>query len=197
MNKQIVLFGGNGYLGRELTRQWHQADPTAEFWILSRSGRNSVTLANCHNIAVDVTDLAAVLAAVPHQIDYVVDLVGRPEKDPQLSAQINDAPARTMRQLAEQRHAKAMGFIGGRLGSAAFLATKRRLITELKTSSVPLAVVVPTVVYGADRHDKLAKMIPLLRFCGLFVPKMKPVRIETVITVLRQGLQEAASENQA
>ena len=39
-----VLLGGNGYLGREVTRQWLAADPRAQFLVVSSSRRNEF----CH-----------------------------------------------------------------------------------------------------------------------------------------------------
>ncbi|WP_047999118.1 NAD-dependent epimerase/dehydratase family protein [Lactiplantibacillus herbarum] len=188
MTLNIVLLGGNGYIGRELTRQWHAQDAEAEFWVLSRSGKNQLDLPVIHNYAVDVTDQAAVEAVLPTQVDYIVDLVGRPEKDAELSKQINDAPAMVMQALAEERQICAIGFIGGKLGPKAFLATKQRLIDQLSTSKIPLAYVEPTVVYGADRDDQIAKMVPLLRFAGLFAKNIRPVEVSVVAKKLLDSL---------
>lgn len=188
MASEILLLGGNGYLGRELTRQWRELNSDTHFIILSRSGRNAINIDGVTNIAVDVTDFSAVKAVIPDQIDYVVDLIGRPEKDPSESARVNDMPAQVMQQIAEQYGAHAMGFIGGKLGPKSFLQTKAKLIHQLQTSSVPLAYVEPTLVYGAGRKDSMAKMVPLLKFMGLFVQNMRPVEIESVIADLLQQL---------
>ena len=37
---KIILLGGNGYIGREVTKQWLKKDSHAEFYIISRSGKN-------------------------------------------------------------------------------------------------------------------------------------------------------------
>ncbi|MFD1418861.1 NAD-dependent epimerase/dehydratase family protein [Companilactobacillus keshanensis] len=195
MVSTVLLLGGNGYLGKELTRQWHELDPSAQFVILSRSGRSSMNMEGVTNIAVNVTDFSAVKSVIPAQVDYVVDLIGRPEKDAFKSVRVNDIPAQVMQQIAEQYGAHVMGFIGGKLGPKAFLQTKDKLIRQLQTSSVPLAYVEPTLVYGAGRRDSMTKMVPLLKFLGLFVHNMRPVKIETVIAdLLNQLLAYGAAE---
>ncbi len=184
MTSKIILIGGNGYIGRSLTSAWAAIDPSAQFYVLSRSGHNQLEMPQIMNSAIDINDREAVSAEIPDQIDYIVDLVGRPEKDAATSIKVNDKPALLMKFLAETHHAKAMGFIGGRLGAKAFVTTKRTLIGQLQASSVPLAVVEPTLVYGADRQDSMTKMVPLLKIFGAVFPNMKPVKVETVVDEL-------------
>jgi len=43
-------------------------------------------------------------------------------------------------------------------------------------------------VYGADRDDKFAKMVPLLRFAGLVAKNMRPVEVSVVVNKLLDGL---------
>lgn len=176
----IILFGGNGYIGRELTQQWLARDSAAQFYILSRSGQNTLQAARVHNIAVPVDDFAAVNQVIPAQIDYIVDLVGRPVKDPAQLSAINQQPATVMQQVAETHQAKAMGMIGGRLGPKAFVTMKSTIIQQLQSSSVRLAVVEPTLVYGGDRQDSLAKLIPLFKLLGHFNAKLKPITVTEV-----------------
>lgn len=111
-----------------------------------------------------MTDEQAVLDAIPDTIDYIVDFVGAPSNDPQEFIKLNQQPAHVMRAVAEKRHAKAMGFIGGILGPKKFTTVKKELIAYLQESSVPLAYVEPTLVYGAGRKDKMTRNVPLLKF---------------------------------
>ncbi|GEN94471.1 NAD-dependent epimerase/dehydratase family protein [Pediococcus ethanolidurans] len=194
MKKIIVLLGGNGYIGRELTKAWHDRDKSAQFIVLSRSGNNQLKLPEITNVAVDLTDHGAVDDALPTKFDYIVDLIGRPEKDVILSKKVNDQPAMLMKRLAETHNAKAMGFIGGKLGPKYFLNTKKRLIGDLRQSTVPLAIVEPTLVYGAGRKDQMSRMVPLLRFFGIFNVNMKPVEIHHVVNELLEGLLTVGEE---
>lgn len=194
MITNIVLLGGNGYIGRELTKNWQQTDSNTEFWILSRSGKNQLTGSKIHNYAVNIADQVAVKAILPDRVDYIVDLIGRPEKDPIASKMVNDNPAHTMETIANAYQVKAMGFIGGKLGPKQFLKTKARLIEQLEKSEIPLAFVEPTLVYGAGRSDSMSKMVPLLNIIGTIIPNMKPVLVDNVVDEFREKLLAAGQK---
>lgn len=176
----IVLLGGNGYIGRNVTEKWLREDPNAVFYVISRSGKNQLTHSRIHNIASDVTDYKAVVEAVPDRVDYIIDFIGRPESDPIAFEEINDKPAQVMLQLAKDKNVKAMGFVGGLLGPKSFLEGKKRIADQLRASGIRTEVVEPTVVYGNGRNDILTKFIPLFKFFGLFMKNMKPVLVSDV-----------------
>lgn len=186
-----VLLGGNGYLGRNFTSYALKQDPTAKFYVVSRSGKNKLQNKAIINVEADVTNEQAVLPKLPEKIDYIIDFVGAPAKSPEQSKQINDLPACTMKAIAEEKQAKAMGFIGGILGAKDFVQTKKRLIKELKQSPVPLAYVEPTLVIGEGRKDNMTKMVPMLNFLGIFSKKFKPVEVDEVVASLYQKLVNA------
>lgn len=64
----IVLLGGNGYIGRNVTKNWLKKDLSAEFYVLSRSGKNELKDSRIKNIAVDVTSVGAVEAVLPEKL---------------------------------------------------------------------------------------------------------------------------------
>ena len=173
----IVLLGGNGYIGRNVTEKWMKVDPNADFYVVSRSGKNPLSDARIHTIQADVTSYDEVRKLLPSQIDYIVDFVGRPESDPQTFEQVNDKPAQVMLQLAKDKQVKAMGFIGGILGPKKFVDGKKRIAHQLRSSGIRTEIVEPTVVYGNDRSDALAKMVPIFQFFGLFFKQIKPVLV--------------------
>ena len=184
----IVLLGGNGYIGREVTQQWLTRDPSADFYVVSRSGQNQLQNSRIQNIAADVTDFDAVNQVIPEQIDYIVDFVGRPAKTDAELITVNQKPAEVMQKIAETHQAQAMGMIGGQLGPKPFVTLKAKLIKQLQTSPVRLATVNPTLVYGAGRSDSMAKMVPLLKFFGLFSATFKPVTVSAVAQELLDQL---------
>ncbi|WP_153049045.1 NAD-dependent epimerase/dehydratase family protein, partial [Streptococcus suis] len=94
----VVLLGGNGYIGRNVTEKWIKKDSSAVFYVISRSGKNQLVNSRIYNLAADVSDYKAVAAVLPDQVDYIVDFVGRPESDPAAFEEVNDKPAQVMLQ---------------------------------------------------------------------------------------------------
>lgn len=179
----VVLSGGNGYIGRTVTKEWLHKDKNANFYIVSRSGENKLVNPRIHNIKV--SDLSMdIVKKLPGKIDYIVDFIGRPEKEAELLKQINMEPAKIMKAIAEEKQVKAMGFIGGVLGPKSFTSIKKEIIAMLIDSSIPVKYVEPTLVYGADRSDGLSKMVPMFKFLGLFSKSMKPVKVEDISSSL-------------
>jgi UDP-glucose 4-epimerase len=65
-----------------------------------------------------------------------------------------------------------MGFIAGSLGPKSFVQGRADLVKFLQDSSVPLAYVSPTLVYGNGRKDDMTRWVPLLKFFGIFSKKL-------------------------
>lgn len=176
----IVMLGGNGYIGRNVTEKWLKADAKAEFVIISRSGNNALKSDRIKNVVADSSDYESVKAVLPEKVDYILDFVGRPEKDSDEFKKVNDMPADTMLRIAKEKNVKAMGFIGGVLGDKAFVQGKKKIADRLKASGIRTEVVSPTLVYGNGRKDAMTKMVPLLKFFGIFSKNMKPVDVNDV-----------------
>ena len=178
----VVLLGGNGYLGRNVTQKWLNEDSKAEFYVVSRSGKNQLTDSRIHNLKADVSSYEDVEKVLPEKIDYIVDFIGAPEKDPEKFKQINDIPVDVMLNIAQKYNVKKMGFIGGRLGPKNFIDGKKKIADKLKSSGIPTEVVSPTLVYGNGRKDSMTRWVPMLKFFGIFVKNLKPVDVNEVAT---------------
>ncbi len=184
MANTVVMLGGNGYIGRNVTAKWLEKDPTANIIAVSRSGKNSLEDDRITNVAADSSNLESVKAVIPENVDYILDFVGRPEKDPEEFKKINNAPADVMLEIAKEKNVKAMGMIGGSLGPKSFLKGKKEIIEKLEASGIRTESVAPTVVYGNGRSDTMMKMIPMMKFFGIFVKNMKPVHVDDVAAEL-------------
>lgn len=178
--KNIILLGGNGYIGRAVTEEWLTREDDTKFYVVSRSGKNQLQHSRIKNVRADVTNYDAVKRVLPDKIDCIVDLVGRPEKDPQELMRMNQVPAEIMLALADECNVEKIGFIGGTLGPKSFIRMKADILSVLKASGKKVAYVEPTLVYGKDRKDSMSKMVPFLKFFGLFMKNLRPVSVETV-----------------
>ncbi|MFT8424185.1 MAG: NAD-dependent epimerase/dehydratase family protein [Liquorilactobacillus sp.] len=188
--KNIVLLGGNGYIGREVTRQWLNQDKDTQFYVISRSGKNKLADKKIQDIAINELNLDTIKKLLPAKIDYIADFIGRPEKKIQDLVKINKEPAEIMLELAKYYQVKAMGFIGGQLGPKTFVSVKKEIIELLDSSEIQVEYVNPTIVYGADRSDGLSKMIPIFKFLGIFSKNLKPVRVESIAAELIEKLRK-------
>lgn len=190
MNMNIVLLGGNGYIGRKVSELWLQKNPDIKIYAISRSGKNIFKHSNVINLEADVSDFNSINKVLPDKIDIIINLIGAPEKDEIKSKKINEEPAEVMIRIAKEKHVKAMGMIGGLLGPKYFLDTKSKIISKLKDTNIPLVVVEPTLVYGGDRVDMLSRLVPLFKVLGIFSVKMKPVKVEKIASELIEGFQK-------
>lgn len=184
----VVILGGTGYIGRAVTQKWLKSDTSAKILTVSRSGENKLKDPRIVNLKADCTDLDAVRAVLPEKIDVIIDLVGG-MGDPEE----NIAPARVTASLAELLDIPKIGYVGGVLGSKEFVASKKEAAQILLATGRDVVIVEPTLVYGNGRSDSLTKMVPLLKFLGLFSKKYKPVTVESVADELVSGLLKGSA----
>lgn len=176
----IVILGGNGYIGRTIIQEWLKIDDDTLFFVYSRSGENKLQHPNIKNQAVDLQNYEQLKSYLPGRIDYVVDLVGRPDKNIKALTDINEIPAKIMLKIAGDYNVKGMGFIQGSLGPKSFVNIKKDIAKMLTESGVHTAIVNPTIVYGNDRSDSLAKLVPIFKFLGMFSDKFRPTHVNSV-----------------
>lgn len=174
---QVVVLGGNGYIGNTIIERWLEKDEQVEFFSISRSGKGKILKPNVNYLKADVTNLEQVQSVLPECVDYIIDCVGIYTKDKEQLEKYNLLPAKVMLQIAEEKSVKGLGYIGGVMGPKEFTNSKSQVIEMLCSSKHKISYVEPTLVYGKGRNDTLAKMVPLLKFMGVFYKKMKPVKV--------------------
>lgn len=187
---KAIILGGNGLVGRELTRQWLKRDQDIEIYVVSRSGNNVISHKNVHNIKGDIQHVEQIKSQLPNQVDYVVDLIGGPEKDEQKLKALNLVPAEVTIQLADDLHAEHIGFLGASLGPKDFINIKKDIISKLKATNKKVSVVSPTIIYRGERQDTLGKLIPLFKVLGKVSKNMKPVHVTDVALALLKQLMK-------
>lgn len=182
----VVLLGGNGYLGREFCTQWLQRDSSEDlrFFNISKSGKNPILDSRVENITLDICDYEGLRQALPATIECVINFIGAPAQSKEELERINKIPVEIMLQIASEYKVKHLGFVGGILGPKDFVAIKRELLTLLKQSTKSLAYIEPTLLYGAGRNDTFSKFVPLLKILGIFSSNFKPMRVETAASDL-------------
>ncbi len=118
---KAVLLGGNGYIGRATNEAWMKADPETEFYVISRSGRNKLTDKRIHQF------------------------------NEQMLATTEDARPRWWSGWPKNTRPRRWALLPAGLGPKSFVQGKADLVKFLQDSSVPLAYISPTLVYGNGR----------------------------------------------
>lgn len=188
MAHTIVMLGGNGYIGRNVIDVWHRQCPRDRFVVVSRSGVGAPAIPEVTNVIANADDYDAVNGELPTSFDMICDFVGGMDPSANMPA------AKVMARLAETHQCLCMGYVQGRLGGREFVESKEAVARFLEQQPVPVAIVDPTLVYGNGRNDKLSRMVPLLRFCGIFVKGLRPDPVGQVAEKLVKEMRARASQ---
>ncbi|UMT80734.1 NAD-dependent epimerase/dehydratase family protein [Staphylococcus roterodami] len=169
----IILVGGNGYIGREITRQWLIRDSEAQIYVTSRNNKQEIKDNRVHHVQVDVNDANAFEDALPEKVDYVVNL----------TYGSIDA-IKSIRDFAEKHGAQAIGNIGVDSnvelpGFEDFIKMKNNELQLLQESKVRVTNYDLTVAYGADRNDDLSEVVQAGN-----LDELPPVHVEVVARIL-------------
>lgn len=183
--RNIIILGGNGYVGRELTAQWLAHDPRAEFWIVCRSGRNCVENPRVHVIEANARDFKTVESMLPPDTRFtaIVDLVG----DTTNMAR-NVQAAKCTLALAKRHEIARIGYVAGCAGNARYRRTKRTIVQHLRAYDPDVVIINPSIIYGKDRNDALVRLVPMFRRLSRVCPCMAPRTVDDVASELIAGL---------
>lgn len=183
--RNIIILGGNGYVGRELTAQWLAHDPGAEFWIVCRSGKNCVNNPRVHVIEANARDVKTVESLLPQDAQFaaIVDLVG----DTQNMAR-NVQAAKCMLALAKRHSIPRLGYVAGCAGNARYRRTKRSIVKHLHAYDPNMTIINPSIIYGNGRNDSLVKLVPVFEKVSKVFPRLAPRTVEDVASELIAGL---------
>jgi len=174
-NKRIVLFGGTGFLGRELATRLYRSG--AYVTLVARHPercRELMVLPRVRALQGDVRDAAFVGRALAGQ-DAAVNLVGVLTAPPKIMRALHiDWPARLAesgRDLERLVHVSACN--ADPQGPSRYIATKGEGEARIRESQAPWSIVAPSLVFGPG-DSFFNKFATLLRLAPLALPVVRP-----------------------
>lgn len=215
MLRSVLILGGTGFVGRSLVARLVRARPGLRIRIPSRRPARAkalVMLPGVELVAADVHD-PATLARLVAGADAVINLVAILHGS---AAQFEAAHVTLPQRLADAcaqagvpqlLHVSALGVPlgegGAPLGDAAqapssYLRTKTRGEAVLRASGVPLQVLRPSVIFGADDRflnlfATLQSLLPVMALAGADAT-FQPVWVEDVAEALVRLLDAPAGQ---
>lgn len=84
----VVVLGGTGYIGREVTRTLLSKVSNAHIFTVSRTGENELSNPRITNLQADCTNTPAILKVIPSKVDIIIDLVGGMKSPEQKHAKV-------------------------------------------------------------------------------------------------------------
>ncbi len=174
-DKRIVLFGGTGFLGRELATRLCRGG--AYVTLVARHPercRELMVLPRVRALAGDVRDAAFVGRALAEQ-DAAVNLVGTLNAPPKIMRGLHvDWPARfseTGRGLERLVHVSAVN--ADSQGPSRYLVTKGEGEARIREAAAPWTIIAPSVIFGPG-DGLFSRFAMLLRLAPGIMPVVRP-----------------------
>ncbi|MGA7966241.1 MAG: complex I NDUFA9 subunit family protein [Gammaproteobacteria bacterium] len=174
-DKRIVVFGGTGFIGRELISRLARAG--AYVTLLARHPQRSQGLGVLSRVRIirgDVRDAACVGQALAGQ-DAAINLIGVLDGAPrQMRALHVDWPKRLVESGRELEHIVHVSAANADAdGPSRYLATKGEGEAAISQGAVPWTIVAPSVVFGID-DTLFNRFALLLRLSPGVMPVVRP-----------------------
>jgi len=203
MARRVIVLGGTGFIGRAFAWRCAAHGPSMQLTLPTRSLARGAALRPLPGLALvqaDVNDeptLTRLLAGA----DVVVNLVGILHGD---AADFERVHAELPRRLALAARAGAVGHIVHVSALAAdagapslYLRSKAAGEAALRDAGVPLSVLRPSVVFGADDHflnlfARMQMLTPLVPLAGAR-SRFQPVWVRDVAQALYACAERAAA----
>lgn len=174
-NKRIAVFGGTGFIGRELVAQLARGGAyVTVFARYPERCQEIMVLQRVRTVAGDVNDPLAVARVLADQ-DGAVNLVGMLDGSPKPMRALHvDWPARLVESARDVDRIVHVGAAGADPdGPSRYLATKGEGEAEIRTAAAPWTILSPSVVFGPG-DSLFNRFATLLKLAPGMMPVVRP-----------------------
>ena len=166
----ILLIGGNGFVGKELIKQ--ATNKSLNISYLSRNKIVDIDFKNIHWIQGDIFSIDNI--NIEEKFDVAIHLVGT-IKNKQLYKMLNTESVAKSLQLCSKYNIKKLVYFSAKGGFADYYNSKKNAEQFIEQSTIDYLIVRPGLMYGTNRLSSYFNVIPIKLFATLGISFFKNV----------------------
>ena len=174
----ILLIGGNGFVGKALIKEFKKYNVKVSY--LSRSQNRSITSEEATWIQGDIFDLDNIM--LKEYYDIVIHLIGT-IKNKKLYSKLNTESVAQTIELCQKHNINKLAYFSANGGFKQYLESKRNGEKLLVDSKLNYLIIRPGLMYGKERLTSYFNILPIKFFSKLGIPFFKnvhPLPVEKV-----------------
>ena len=176
----ILLIGGNGFVGKELIKQ--ATNKSLNISYLSRNKIVDIDFKNIPWIQGDIFSIDNI--NIEEKFDVAIHLVGT-IKNKQLYKMLNTESVAKSLQLCSKYNIKKLVYFSAKGGFADYYDSKKNAEQFIEQSTIDYLIVRPGLMYGTNRLSSYFNVIPIKLFATLgisFFKNVYPLPVSKVVT---------------
>ena len=176
----ILLIGGNGFVGKELIKQ--ATNKSYNISYLSRNKIEDKDFKNIHWIQGDIFSINNI--NIEEKFDIAIHLVGT-IKNKHLYKKLNTESVAKSLQLCSKNNIKKLVYFSAKGGFADYYNSKKNAEQFIEQSTIDYLIVRPGLMYGPNRPSSYFNVIPIKLFATLgisFFKNVYPLPVSKVVT---------------
>ncbi|MGX7102504.1 NAD(P)H-binding protein [Gemella sanguinis] len=176
----ILLIGGNGFVGKEFIRLAVNRNINISY--LSRNKINEAEFKSISWIQGDIFSIDDIY--IEEKFDVAIHLVGT-IKNKQLYKKLNTESVAKSLQLCSKYNIKKLVYFSAKGGFADYYNSKKNAEQIIEQSNIDYLIVRPGLMYGTNRLSSYFNVIPIKLFATLgisFFKNVYPLPVSKVVT---------------
>ena len=174
----ILLIGGNGFVGQALTKEFKKYNVRVSY--ISRTQNHSIYKDEATWIQGDIFDIKNIL--INEKFDIAIHLIGT-IKNKNLYSKLNTESVAQTIKLCKKHNINKLVYFSANGGFNHYIESKRNGEKFVVNSKLDYLIVRPGLMYGKERLTSYFNILPIKFFSKLGIPFFKtvyPLPIEKV-----------------
>ena len=174
----ILLIGGNGFVGQALIKEFKKYNVKVSY--LSRSQNRSITSEEATWIQGDIFDIENIL--INEKYDIAIHLIGT-IKNKNLYSKLNTESVTQTIKLCQKQNINKLVYFSANGGFKQYIESKRNGEKLVVNSKLDYLIVRPGLMYGKDRLTSYFNLLPIKFFSKFgitFFKNVYPLPVEKV-----------------